>query len=141
MPEKVDNELIYEVLKRVQADLAEVKAAQADRSRQFIRVRRTSTACAGTFTASTATICAARGCRKNLMCAWNGSRPPKSDRPGTLRRWLLLQHRGRYVFLSAPASRHRARRMNSHVQNECVLKPVSAFKGGFDGSVVSSVHG
>jgi hypothetical protein len=35
----VDNELIYEVLKRMQADLAEVKATQADHSRQFTRVR------------------------------------------------------------------------------------------------------
>ena len=39
MPETVNNELIYEVLKRIQADLTEVKAAQADHSRQFIRVR------------------------------------------------------------------------------------------------------
>lgn len=39
MPEKVDNELIYETLKRIQTDLAEVKATQADHSRQFIRVR------------------------------------------------------------------------------------------------------
>lgn len=39
MPEAVTNELIYEVLKKVQTDLAEVKATQADHSRQFIRVR------------------------------------------------------------------------------------------------------
>ena len=35
----VTNELIYEILKQLQADLAEVKATLADHSRQFIRVR------------------------------------------------------------------------------------------------------
>ena len=39
MPESITNELLYEVLKRVQSDLAEVKAMQGDHSRQFIRVR------------------------------------------------------------------------------------------------------
>ena len=39
MPDRIDNELIYEVLKRIQADVAEMKATQADHSRQFIRVR------------------------------------------------------------------------------------------------------
>ncbi len=39
MPENVSNELIYEILKRVQSDVAEIKATQADHSRQFIRVR------------------------------------------------------------------------------------------------------
>lgn len=40
MPEVVTNELLYEVMKQLQADVAEVKAAQADHSRQFIRVRK-----------------------------------------------------------------------------------------------------
>lgn len=35
----ITNELIYEVLKKLQADVAQVKATQADHSRQFIRVR------------------------------------------------------------------------------------------------------
>jgi hypothetical protein len=39
MAEPVTNELMYEVLKRVQSDLAEIKATQADHGRQFIRVR------------------------------------------------------------------------------------------------------
>lgn len=39
MPEVVTNDLLYEVMKQLQADLAEVKAVQTDHSRQFIRVR------------------------------------------------------------------------------------------------------
>lgn len=39
MPENITNELLYEVLKRVQSDLADVKAVLGDHSRQFIRVR------------------------------------------------------------------------------------------------------
>jgi hypothetical protein len=35
----VTNELIYDVLKQVQADVAEVKGTLADHTRQFIRVR------------------------------------------------------------------------------------------------------
>jgi septal ring factor EnvC (AmiA/AmiB activator) len=39
MPDAITNELLNEVRKQVQADLAEVKAAQADHGRQFRRVR------------------------------------------------------------------------------------------------------
>ena len=35
----ITNELIYEVLKQLQCDIAEVKATLADHTRQFIRVR------------------------------------------------------------------------------------------------------
>jgi parvulin-like peptidyl-prolyl isomerase len=39
MSQNVTNELIYDVLKQVQADVAEVKGTLADHTRQFIRVR------------------------------------------------------------------------------------------------------
>jgi parvulin-like peptidyl-prolyl isomerase len=39
MSQNVTNELIYDVLKQVQADMAEVKGTLADHTRQFIRVR------------------------------------------------------------------------------------------------------
>lgn len=39
MPEAITNELLYEVLKTLQAGQAEIKATLADHSRQFIRVR------------------------------------------------------------------------------------------------------
>jgi hypothetical protein len=39
MPEKVDNELVYEVLKKLQAGQAEMKATLADIVAQLIRVR------------------------------------------------------------------------------------------------------
>jgi hypothetical protein len=39
MSQNVTNELIYDVLKQLQADMAEVKATLADHTRQFIRVR------------------------------------------------------------------------------------------------------
>jgi hypothetical protein len=39
MSQPVTNELIYDVLKQVQADMAEVKGTLADHTRQFIRVR------------------------------------------------------------------------------------------------------
>ena len=39
MGQNVTNELIYDVLKQVQADVAEVKGTLADHTRQFIRVR------------------------------------------------------------------------------------------------------
>lgn len=39
MPEKVDNELIYEVLKKLQAGQAEIKATLSDVLAQLIRVR------------------------------------------------------------------------------------------------------
>jgi hypothetical protein len=39
MSQNVTNELIYDVLKQLQADVAEVKATLADHTRQFIRVR------------------------------------------------------------------------------------------------------
>ena len=39
MPEKVDNELIYEVLKKLQAGQAEMKATLGDVVTQVIRVR------------------------------------------------------------------------------------------------------
>lgn len=40
MSGKVTNELLYEILKNVQADLAVVKATQSDHSRQFIDLRK-----------------------------------------------------------------------------------------------------
>jgi parvulin-like peptidyl-prolyl isomerase len=39
MTQNVTNELIYDVLKQLQADVAELKATLADHTRQFIRVR------------------------------------------------------------------------------------------------------
>lgn len=36
---EITNELMYEVLKQIRADLAEVKGVLADHTRQFIRVR------------------------------------------------------------------------------------------------------
>jgi hypothetical protein len=36
----VTNELIYEVLKQIQADMSAVKETQADHTRQFIEVRK-----------------------------------------------------------------------------------------------------
>jgi hypothetical protein len=39
MPENVTNELIYEVLKQLQAGQAEMKVALADHTRQLIRIR------------------------------------------------------------------------------------------------------
>ena len=39
MSQNVTSELIYDVLKQVQADMAEVKGTLADHTRQFIRVR------------------------------------------------------------------------------------------------------
>jgi len=39
MSQNVTNELIYDVLKQLQAEVAEVKATLADHTRQFIRVR------------------------------------------------------------------------------------------------------
>jgi hypothetical protein len=39
MPENVTNELMYEILKQLQAGQAEIKAVLADHTRQLIRVR------------------------------------------------------------------------------------------------------
>jgi hypothetical protein len=39
MTENITNELIYEVLKKIQGDLTEIKGTLADHSHQFIRVR------------------------------------------------------------------------------------------------------
>jgi hypothetical protein len=39
MSQNVTNELIYDLLKQLQADVAEVKATLADHARQFIRMR------------------------------------------------------------------------------------------------------
>ncbi len=39
MPEIITNERIYEILKRIQDDLNEIKAILADHSWQFIRIR------------------------------------------------------------------------------------------------------
>jgi septal ring factor EnvC (AmiA/AmiB activator) len=36
---EVTNQLIYEVLKQIQADMAQVKATQGDHTRQFLRMR------------------------------------------------------------------------------------------------------
>lgn len=36
---EVTNQLIYEVLKQLQADMAQVKATQADHTQQFLRMR------------------------------------------------------------------------------------------------------
>jgi septal ring factor EnvC (AmiA/AmiB activator) len=35
----ITNELMYEILKAIQKELAEVKAAQADHTRQLLRIR------------------------------------------------------------------------------------------------------
>jgi hypothetical protein len=37
--ENITNELIYEVPKKIQGDLTEIKSTRADHSHQFIRVR------------------------------------------------------------------------------------------------------
>jgi len=39
MPEAITNELLYEVLKKLQSGQSEIKALLADHSRQFIKVR------------------------------------------------------------------------------------------------------
>ncbi len=36
---EITNDLIYEILKKLQVDLGQIKATQADHSRQLIRVR------------------------------------------------------------------------------------------------------
>jgi hypothetical protein len=39
MPAAITNELIYEILKKLQTDISDIKAVQSDHSMQFIRVR------------------------------------------------------------------------------------------------------
>jgi hypothetical protein len=70
----ITNELIYEILKKLQADIAEVKTTLADHTRHFLRVREDINSLRDDITICAATMFGTKPCRSRSVPALSASK-------------------------------------------------------------------